>query len=263
VVINLPIEEVDITRSIIDSYFKELSSSLELDVAIAGAGPSGMVAAYYLAKAGINTAIFERKLSVGGGMWGGGMMFNRIVVQEGGREILEEFGVSLGDAGNGLYVADSVESTAAICLGALKAGARVFNLISVEDVNIRDGNIAGLTINWSAVGMAKLHVDPMMIMSKKVLDATGHDCEVCRIVERKVGPKLGTTTGGVIGETSMWAEKGESALVENSVEVYPNLYVAGMAANAVFGSPRMGPIFGGMLLSGKACAERIAASLSR
>ena len=259
----MPIEEVDITRSIIDSYFKELSSSLELDVAIAGAGPSGMVAAYYLAKAGFNTAIFERKLSVGGGMWGGGMMFNRIVVQEGGREILEEFDVSLGDAGKGLYVADSVESTAAICLGALKAGARIFNLISVEDVNIREGSIAGLTINWSAVGMAKLHVDPMMIMSKKVLDATGHDCEVCRIVERKVGPKLGTTTGRVIGETSMWAEKGESALVENSVEIYPNLYVAGMAANAVFGSPRMGPIFGGMLLSGKACAERIAESLSR
>jgi thiamine thiazole synthase len=262
-VINLPIEEVDITRSIIDSYFKELSSSLELDVAIAGAGPSGMVAAFYLAKAGFNTAIYERKLSVGGGMWGGGMMFNRIVVQEGGRSILEEFDVSIDEAGQGLYVADSVESTAAICLGALRAGARIFNLISVEDVNIRDGNIAGLTINWSAVGMAKLHVDPMMIMSKKVVDATGHDCEVCRIVERKVGPKLGTTTGRVMGETSMWAEKGESALVDNSVEVYPNLYVAGMAANAVFGSPRMGPIFGGMLLSGRACAERIAESLSR
>ena len=132
----------------------------------------------------------------------------------------------------------------------------------MEDVAIRDGTIAGLVINWSAVGMARLHVDPMVIMSKRTVDATGHDCEVCRILERKVGPKLRTPTGKVLGETSMWAEKGELSLVENSKEIYPNLYVAGMAANSVFGSPRMGPIFGGMLMSGRACAERVAESLS-
>jgi thiamine thiazole synthase len=44
-------------------------------------------------------------------------------------------------------------------------------------------------------------------------------------------------------------------LIENTKEVYPGLMVAGMAANAVFGSPRMGAIFGGMLLSGKKAAD--------
>jgi len=39
------------------------------------------------------------------------------------------------------------------------------------------------------------------------------------------------------------------------------LYVTGMAANAVMGAPRMGPIFGGMLLSGKKVAELIAEKL--
>jgi thiamine thiazole synthase len=53
----------------------------------------------------------------------------------------------------------------------------------------------------------------------------------------------------------MWAERGEKEIVENTKEVYPGLIVAGMAANAVFGSPRMGAIFGGMLLSGKRAAE--------
>ena len=44
-------------------------------------------------------------------------------------------------------------------------------------------------------------------------------------------------------------------MLENTKEVYPGLIVAGMAAAAVFGSPRMGPIFGGMLLSGRKAAQ--------
>ncbi len=53
----------------------------------------------------------------------------------------------------------------------------------------------------------------------------------------------------------MWAEVGEKAILENTRQVCPGLLVAGMAANAVFGSPRMGAVFGGMLLSGKKAAE--------
>ncbi|HEX58824.1 MAG TPA: ribose 1,5-bisphosphate isomerase, partial [Methanomicrobia archaeon] len=40
-------------------------------------------------------------------------------------------------------------------------------------------------------------------------------------------------------------------------EVYPGLFVAGMAANAVAGAHRMGAVFGGMLLSGKKVADII------
>ncbi len=57
------------------------------------------------------------------------------------------------------------------------------------------------------------------------------------------------------GEKLMWAEIGEKAIAENTGQVCPGLLVAGMAANAVFGSPRMGAIFGGMLLSGRKAAE--------
>jgi ribulose 1,5-bisphosphate synthetase/thiazole synthase len=67
--------------------------------------------------------------------------------------------------------------------------------------------------------------------------------------------KLHTDTGDVIGEKPLWAEKGEQFTVANTAEVFPGLYVVGMAANNAFGGPRMGPIFGGMLLSGKKVAD--------
>ena len=40
----------------------------DIDVAIGGGGPSGITAGYYLAKAGYKVALFERKLSIGGGI---------------------------------------------------------------------------------------------------------------------------------------------------------------------------------------------------
>jgi thiamine thiazole synthase len=88
-----------------------------------------------------------------------------------------------------------------------------------------------------------------------VVDATGHAAEVARIAERKSGIKLRTKSGKILGEQSMWAEVAEDTIVKNSKEVCPGLYVCGMCANAVFGGPRMGPIFGGMLLSGEKVAK--------
>jgi len=244
-------DEIIISRAIIETYVKDLLESMEVEVAIVGAGPSGMAAGYYLAKSGVKTTIFERKLSVGGGMWGGGMMFNRIVVQAEGKEILDELGIAAREYQKGYYTADAVEAVSVLCSQAIKAGAKIFNLLSVEDVMIReDDKITGLVLNWSAVSLANLHVDPLAARAKLVIDATGHDAEVCHIVAKKAGSKF-----EIRGEKSMWAEVGEKEIVENTRQVCPGLMVAGMAASAVFGSPRMGPIFGGMLLSGKKAAE--------
>jgi thiazole biosynthesis enzyme len=250
------LDEIIISKAIIESYTQELLNYLEVDVAIVGAGPAGLAAGYYLAKKGIKTAIYERKLSVGGGMWGGGMMFNRIVVQPEAKGILDEFGISAKEYQKGYYVADSIETVSALCYRTVKAGTRIFNLITAEDVMIREGDkVTGLVLNWSAVDIAKLHVDPLTIRSKLVIDATGHAAEVCNLVARKTGQILATRTGGVIGEKPMWAEVAERDTVAYTKEIYPGLLGAGMVVNAVFGLPRMGPIFGGMLLSGKKAAD--------
>lgn len=255
------IDEKIVTKAIIEMYTKKLLSALELDVAICGAGPSGLVAAYYLAKAGKNVAIFERKLSLGGGMWGGGMMFNQIVVQDEGKNILDELEIRTEPYADGYHVADAIEAVCGISSKALKAGTKVFNLVSVEDLLVRKDSVAGIVINWTAVETASLHVDPLTINARAVIDATGHPVEVVKVLERKMNVRLATPSGKIEGEKSLWANAAEASTLENTGEVYPGLFVAGMSANATFGSYRMGPIFGGMLLSGKKVADLVVQNL--
>lgn len=184
------------------------------------------------------------------------MMFSRIVVQAEAKGILDEFGITAQEYQEGYYIADSVETVSTLCSQATKAGARIFNLISVEDVMIReDDRVAGLVLNWSAVGLANLHVDPLTIRSKLVIDATGHDAEVCRIVARKIGLKLRTPTGGVVGEKPMWAEVGEKELVNNTKEVLSRSSCGRHGSERCVWLTTDGGHFGGMLLSGKKAAE--------
>jgi len=251
------IDDVVVTRKIFERFSKEFQDCFELDVAIAGAGPAGLTAAKYLAKAGKKVVVFERKLSIGGGMWGGGMTFPVIVVQKESIPILKDCNVKLTDEGDGYFSADSIEAITKICSSTIDVGVRIFNTISVEDVLLnRKKHVNGFVINWSTVEIAGLHVDPVSIRAKFCIDATGHAAEVCHIVKNKVGP-LKTPSGDIEKERSMYAEIGEKTVVENTNEVYPGLFVAGMGANAVYGAPRMGPIFGGMLQSGKRAASLI------
>ncbi len=255
------LNEAVISRGIIESWSRKITDSLELDVAIVGGGPSGLVAGYYLAKGGFKVALFESKLSVGGGVWGGGMMFNEIVVQEAGLSVLSEFGLQARPWDGEHYLLDSVDVTSTLIHKAVRAGLRVFNLVSMEDVILKQGRVRGLVLNWSAVRKLGLHVDPLAVHARCVLDGTGHPAEVVSVLARKPGIALDTPTGTVVGEGPMDAERGEADTVANTGRVFPGLYASGMAANAVRGGYRMGPVFGGMLLSGKKAAELIAAEL--
>ncbi len=257
------LNDMKISKLIINGFNKKLNNALNSDVAIVGAGPSGLVAAYYLAKDGYNVSLFESKLAPGGGMWGGGMMFNEIVVQKDAIHILDEFEIKYTHKEDEYYTADSVESTSALINRAKKAGVNIFNLVKAVDVVLKDNAVKGLVISWTPVEYMQLHVDPLTIGAKAVLDATGHPSEIANTLIKKAGVRLDTPTGGVQGEKPMNAELGEKETVENTKEIYKNFFVSGMAANGVFGGFRMGPIFGGMLLSGHKVYQLIKEAISK
>ncbi len=248
----MKLDEVTISRAILSEQHKIMTDYLDLDCAVVGGGPAGITCAALLAQNGVKVALIEKKLSIGGGMWGGGMMFPRIVVQEEAKRLLDHFGIKYKEYEEGYYVASSVEAVSKTLAAACDAGAEVFNLTTVEDVVVKeDGRVSGLVINWPAVEMAGLHIDPLTLRTKITIDATGHDAMVAHMIKNKGGALE------IKGEGFMWADRAENNILGHTKEVFPGLIVAGMAANAVGGETRMGPVFGGMFLSGEKAADMV------
>lgn len=252
-----------ISRAIFRRFSEKFMEAMSVDVAMVGAGPSALVAAHYLAVKGYRVALFERKLAPGGGTWGGGMLFNEAVVQSDALPILNDFDIPYREISDapGFFTLDSVAMASGLIFGALKAGAEIYNAMSAEDLIFKEGKIGGLVINWTPVERLAMHVDPLTIVARAVLDGTGHPSEIMRLATEKAGIHLDTPTGKILGEKPMWVESGEQSTVENTREYFPGLFACGMSANNVAGGYRMGPIFGGMLLSGRKAADLIAARL--
>ena len=249
------IDEQTITRAIIQKTAEDWIKLAECDVAIVGAGPAGLTAAKYLAEKKLNTVVFERKLSFGGGIGGGGMLFHKIIVQPPADVILREINCKMESYNRKFYVVDTAELIAKLASAALDSRARIILGVTVDDLTYETNpmRITGAVLQWTAVSMSGLHVDPLAVKAKAIIDCTGHDAEVLAIASRKI-PELNIS---VLGEKSMNVSLAEKLTVENTGEVSPGLYVAGMAAAALHQTPRMGPIFGGMLLSGRKVAGQI------
>ncbi len=233
---------------ILDRYFIQLKNSLSVDAVVVGGGPSGLYAAYRLSKDGIKTLLLEKRLSLGGGIWGGGMMFNMITFREEARRIFEDLGINYEKKGD-IFVASAIELAGSLIYHLSKSGAIVLNGISAEDIVLKDNRIRGVVINWSTINSLGLMVDPLVIISKVVIDATGHGAEIVNHLSKRHKNLV------IVGEGAMDVDEGDKDTITNTKEIYPGLIVCGMAANAVSGAPRMGPTFGGMLLSGEKAYE--------
>lgn len=246
------VSEKEVTRAIVEGFSKDFGEYVESDVVIVGGGPSGLVAARDLASNGVKTLIIERNNYLGGGFWIGGYLMNKITVRAPGHKVLDEIGVPYKEYSKGLYVTNGPHACSKLIAAACDAGAMVLNMTKVDDVVLREKNrVAGVVINWTPVSALPREitcVDPVSIESKIVMDCTGHDAEVVNALVRRGIMK-------VKGFGAMWVEKSEDAVVEHTGFAHPGLIVTGMAVSTVYGLPRMGPTFGGMLLSGKKAAK--------
>nr|WP_279383588.1 FAD-dependent oxidoreductase [Methanobacterium formicicum] len=61
----MKLDDITVSKGIVAGYMEELLDYMEMDVAIGGGGPSGLTAGYYLAKAGLKVALFEKKTQYG------------------------------------------------------------------------------------------------------------------------------------------------------------------------------------------------------
>ncbi len=253
--------ELEVSRAILDAYHSKFRQALECDVVIVGAGPAGLVAAWLLAKANRHVVILEKRLSPGGGIWGGSLGMNEVVVQKEAVSILDEIGVRYQASGN-LFTADAAELASALCLKALQAGATLLNLMFAEDICIRKGRVNGVVANRTMLGDS-LPIDPIVFSAKAVIDATGHEAVMVNCLCRRNLIESEVPDGHFAGEGPMDAPAGERFVVDNTSEFFPGVWTAGMSVCASHGGPRMGPIFGGMLLSGRTVAAQVIRTLDR
>jgi len=252
-----PLRERDVTRHIAREFYKEFDQLIESDVIIVGAGPSGLLCARDLASQGIRTLLIEQSLALGGGFWSGGYLMNKATICSPADVILEELGIPCKPVQecDGMTIVDPPHATARLIAAAYEAGAKVMNLTKVLDLIIREeGKLEGVVVNNTTAEMAGhdiIHVDPIALESRIVVDATGHDAIVVDLLHRR------NLYQKVPGNGAMWIAKSEALVVENTREVYPNCFVTGLAVAAVDGTPRMGPAFGSMILSGRRAAELV------
>jgi len=244
------VSESQITSAIVKEFSQEFLDNLDSEVIIVGAGPSGLMAGRELARDGFKVLIIESNNYLGGGFWIGGFLMNTLTFRAPAQEILEELGISYKEAEPGLFISSGPQACSKLIVSACDSGVKFLNMTKFDDVIVKDARVAGVVINWTPVSALPRQitcVDPVAIETKLVIDATGHDACVAAVLEKR--GLLKTKGFGPMDVASS-----EDLVVEYTKEIHPGIIVCGMSVATVFGLPRMGPTFGGMLLSGKKAA---------
>jgi thiamine thiazole synthase len=248
------VSEASISRAIVNEFSQWFQDYIVSDAIVVGGGPSGLMAARDLAKGGFKTLVVESNNYLGGGFWIGGYLMNTLTFRAPAEKILAELEIPYKEAEKGLFTADGPHACSKLIAAACDAGVKILNMTKFDDVVYRNRRVEGVVINWTPVSALPRQitcVDPISLESKVVIDATGHDAQVLRSLEKRGILKLNDFG-------PMDVNISEDLVVEKTGEIHPGLVACGMSVSTAYGIPRMGPTFSAMLYSGsKAASEAI------
>ena len=239
---------------------KDLHDFAEADVIISGAGSAGLACAWELTRNNdkLKVAIIEQSVSPGGGAWLGGQLFSAMVIRKPGDKFLDDIGVPYDDKGDYVVVEHAATLTSTLLSKILLTGrVKLFNATAVEDLVVKNGRVAGVVTNWAMVTRfghdTQSCMDPNVLECKVLVSACGHDGPFGASGVKRL-QSLGLVER-IPGMGALDMNTAEDAIVNNTREVVPGMVLAGMEVAELDGSPRMGPTFGAMFLSGIKAAK--------
>jgi thiazole-adenylate synthase len=118
------ITEAQISRAIVGEFSQWFKDYIISDVIIVGAGPSGLMAARDLAKAGYKILIVESNNYIGGGFWVGGYFMNTLTFRAPAETILDELNIPYKEIEDGLFVADGPTACSKLISATCDSGAK-------------------------------------------------------------------------------------------------------------------------------------------
>jgi len=145
---------------------------------------------------------------------------------------------------------------------------KLFNATACEDLIVKEiqgeRRVCGVVTNWALVTLnhdTQSCMDPNVLESKVVVSSTGHDGPMGASGVKRL-QNIGMVSE-VPGMSALDMNTAEDAIVAGTVEVVPGMILAGMEVAELNGSPRMGPTFGAMMISGRKAAALAVESLKR
>ncbi|KAI3688550.1 hypothetical protein L2E82_46195 [Cichorium intybus] len=253
-----PIKESIVSREMTRRYMTDMITYADTDVVVVGAGSAGLSCAYELSKnPNVQVAIIEQSVSPGGGAWLGGQLFSAMVVRKPAHLFLDELEIEYDEQEHYVVIKHAAIFTSTIMSKLLaRPNVKLFNAVAAEDLIIKGGRVGGVVTNWALVSMnhdTQSCMDPNVMEAKVVVSSCGHDGPM-----GATGVKRLRSVGmieSVPGMKALDMNTAEDAIVRLTREIVPGMIVTGMEVAEIDGSPRMGPTFGAMMISGQKAAH--------